>query len=89
MQIRQNTSVAHQGDEHCNHAFMTDGIGKLNIKPLVASVLRNKWRKNHDLHTVQRICFKCHRLEEVTTQVDYSTPFTFAAALSQLNQKAG
>lgn len=89
MQIRQITSVANVGDVNCNHAFMTDGIGKLNLKPLVASVIRNKWRKNHQLHSVKRICFNCLRLEEVITEVDYSTPFTFASAVNKLENKAG
>jgi hypothetical protein len=87
MQIKQITSVGFEGEQGCSHAFMTNGIGKLNIAPLVKSVLRNKWRKNHDLHTVERICFRCMRLEEVVTQVDYSTPFTFSAVLSQLKEK--
>lgn len=87
MQIKQITSVANQGEEQCNHAFMTNGVGKLNIMPLVRSVLRNKWRKNHELHTVERICFRCLRLEVVTTEVDYSTPFTFLAALNRLSDQ--
>lgn len=86
MQIEQKTIVACEGDRNCEHAFITDGAGNLTLMPLIKSFLGGK-EKNHELHSVNRICFKCMRLEKVYTLVDRSTPFTFAAVIAKLKAK--
>ena len=86
MQIKQKTTVAYEGDKNCDHAFMTDGAGNLTLMPLIKSFLGGK-EENHELHSVDRICFKCMRLEKVQTLVDWSTPFTFGAVMAKLKAK--
>lgn len=89
MQIEQKTIVAYEGDKNCDHAFMTDGAGKLVLKTLVKTLFGCNKEEGHELHSVDRICFKCMRLETVQTIVDWSTPFTFAAVLAKLKAKQG
>lgn len=87
MQIEQETQVILEGDCNCNHAFLTNGIGKLNLMPLIKSTLRSKWRTNANIHSIERICFNCGRLEVVNTEMNWSTPFSFAAVINRFRDK--
>lgn len=87
MQIEQTTSVVLEGNPECNHAFLTKGMGNLTLKPLIKSTMLGRWKVNSRLHSIERICFNCGRLEVVDTDINWSTPFSFEAVIDRFKQQ--